>query len=330
MGFFSIFKKNNNNSIKLIDKNNIKNEEIELLKRINGNSIDYEIPKYWNEYIHNIDLFIESMIKNNLLKISTPKDNIKYLKVSELKVLLDKKSLDKKGKKNILVERVKNNYSDKELESVINVDKKYLLTTEGEEIVNSYTLNQDKLYNNLIVEVFDLIKELQINKAYIKIATYENNQIFKRGIGIDWSKEARIGICKEQKDIYEEILRLESNNLNLAAMAICGDLLGLNPIKTAKLYEDYINANELKDISNDNLSQEINYMQAIVSIKRDLKNYLKSSTKKYEVMAFLDDNTCEICTKLNGKVFSCNKAKIGINCPPFHKSCRCCIVPYIE
>ena len=76
------------------------------------------------------------MIGSNLLRISTPKDDLISLKVKELKVLLDKKSLDTKGKKDNLIERVADNYTNEELKYIIEWRKRYILTEKGKEIVD--------------------------------------------------------------------------------------------------------------------------------------------------------------------------------------------------
>ena len=85
MKFLNFFKKdskvcteeNNEENNILIDKDNIKDEEIEMLKKLNGHPIEYEIPQYWTDYINDVDLFIKNVIRNNLLRISTPKEAIK-------------------------------------------------------------------------------------------------------------------------------------------------------------------------------------------------------------------------------------------------------------
>lgn len=62
-------------------------------KKLNGYIVGNDYPKYWNDYINDINKFIKRLIKSNLLRTSTPRDSIKYLKVKELKDLLGKKSL---------------------------------------------------------------------------------------------------------------------------------------------------------------------------------------------------------------------------------------------
>ncbi|MFQ7524356.1 MAG: minor capsid protein [Terrisporobacter sp.] len=307
----------------LIDKDNIKNEEIEILKKLNGYSIEYEIPQYWTDYVGDVDLFIKNVIGSNLLRISTPKDDLISLKVKELKVLLDKKSLDTKGKKDNLIERVADNYTNEELKYIIEWRKRYILTEKGKEIVDSYILNQKQLYNDLIRDVFTLIKELNINDAYIKIANYEKDRVFKRGMGIDWSKEAKVGINKKEEETYKDLLKFEFNNSNLAVVSLAGILLGIDSRKTAKLFKDYLE-------EDDDLVENIHYIQSIIFSKRQIKEYSELGESKYQIIVAFDKNVCEKCASMDDKVFKCSEAKVGINLPPFCKKCRCTIGLILE
>ena len=307
----------------LIDKDNIKNEEIEILKKLNGYSIEYEIPQYWTDYVGDVDLFIKNVIGSNLLRISTPKDDLISLKVKELKVLLDKKSLDTKGKKDNLIERVADNYTNEELKYIIEWRKRYILTEKGKDIVDSYILNQKQLYNDLIRDVFTLIKELNINDAYIKIANYEKDRVFKRGMGIDWSKEAKVGINKKEEETYKDLLKFEFNNSNLAVVSLAGILLGIDSRKTAKLFKDYLE-------EDDDLVENIHYIQSIIFSKRQIKEYSELGESKYQIIVAFDKNVCEKCASMDDKVFKCSEAKVGINLPPFCKKCRCTIGLILE
>ena len=59
-------------------------------------------------------------------------------------------------------------------------------------------------------------------------------------------------------------------------------------------------------------------------------NYKNNDIKEYEFMAFLDSKTSKACRKLDGKKFSIEECKAGVNLPPLHCHCRSCIVPVIN
>ena len=61
-----------------------------------------------------------------------------------------------------------------------------------------------------------------------------------------------------------------------------------------------------------------------------VNNYKNNDIKEYEFMAFLDSKTSKACRKLDGKKFSIEECKAGVNLPPLHCHCRSCIVPVIN
>ncbi len=52
--------------------------------------------------------------------------------------------------------------------------------------------------------------------------------------------------------------------------------------------------------------------------------------EQYQVVAALDHETCDLCGKLDGKVFKMSEYQVGLTAPPFHPWCRCCTCPYFE
>ena len=60
-----------------------------------------------------------------------------------------------------------------------------------------------------------------------------------------------------------------------------------------------------------------------VSNEAEMKALKDSGIAKYEYVATLDERTCPVCGRLDGKVFAVSDAKKGINMPPMHPNCRC-------
>ena len=52
--------------------------------------------------------------------------------------------------------------------------------------------------------------------------------------------------------------------------------------------------------------------------------------EKYEVVATLDEKTCDICAPLDGVVFPVPDYEPGVTANPFHPWCRCCTAPHFE
>ncbi len=64
--------------------------------------------------------------------------------------------------------------------------------------------------------------------------------------------------------------------------------------------------------------------------KGTLEGYIESGVKEYEWISALENRTCEICGKLDGKIFPVKLAKVGINYPLIHPLCRCTTGPYFK
>lgn len=71
------------------------------------------------------------------------------------------------------------------------------------------------------------------------------------------------------------------------------------------------------------LENELHYQGSLLSANMNFISYKESGIKKYQYLATLDSNTCPHCGSLDRKIFLVSEKKIGINCPPMHRGCRC-------
>ena len=71
---------------------------------------------------------------------------------------------------------------------------------------------------------------------------------------------------------------------------------------------------------------EMTFVQNQSTIER----YKKAGIQRYKILSAKDDRTSDICKKQNGKVYEMDKAKAGVNMPPFHCNCRSTIIPVLE
>lgn len=58
--------------------------------------------------------------------------------------------------------------------------------------------------------------------------------------------------------------------------------------------------------------------------------YGELGVERYKIVASFDQDTCELCGALDGKVFKMSEYQVGLTAPPFHPWCRCCTAPYFE
>lgn len=62
----------------------------------------------------------------------------------------------------------------------------------------------------------------------------------------------------------------------------------------------------------------------------ELKAYEEEGIEQYSFLATLDNRTCEVCGKLDGKVFNVSEAKVGLNYPPLHPNDRCTTTAHFD
>lgn len=74
---------------------------------------------------------------------------------------------------------------------------------------------------------------------------------------------------------------------------------------------------------------ELAHIQTVAAAKR----YEDYGLTKYRILGN-DNDTCGNhsvdCHKMDGQTFLYSEMEIGVNAPPFHPNCKCCIVPIVE
>lgn len=60
----------------------------------------------------------------------------------------------------------------------------------------------------------------------------------------------------------------------------------------------------------------------------ELRSYADSGVEEYEILVTLDERTCKKCGPRDGQKHAVGDAKVAVNYPPFHSSCRCTTVAY--
>lgn len=67
---------------------------------------------------------------------------------------------------------------------------------------------------------------------------------------------------------------------------------------------------------------ELSYVQNQAAFDK----YKEAGIEEYEILSAKDSRLCSHCEELNGKRFRLDAAEVGVNYPPFHPNCRCCVL----
>lgn len=103
-----------------------------------------------------------------------------------------------------------------------------------------------------------------------------------------------------------------------------GIILGQNPKKVAKSVTDPIE----KDYNDIVRLVRTEYNFIFNTAAND--SYKACGIGQYQILATLDERTCDSCGPLDLTVVSLDEREVGINCPPFHPNCRCTTIPFFE
>lgn len=83
----------------------------------------------------------------------------------------------------------------------------------------------------------------------------------------------------------------------------------------------------------------VSYSQANTLVRTETANiqteaaaqrYKDYGIEKYEFLGRKEHDIGCKCKELNGKVFLLSEKKAGVNAPPMHPNCRCCIIPVVD
>lgn len=218
-------------------------------------------------------------------------------KVVELKNLLKQRKLNLTGAKEDLVKRLTD--IDKEGMSSLVAGIELLTYTERGRAIAEKFLNSEK-EKRLQVEqqVMGYLAKRMFSEASLSVANYEAEQVFSRGMGIDWkhyNPKREIEILTSIFDNKPEVLskledvKLEPLRMGAAMMELWGE-------NTASKWLP-LNFEAGLSIDNDTAARMLVFDS---QHKESLKQYRESGVVQYvEILA--TPNSCESCKKLQGK-----------------------------
>lgn len=222
----------------VIDEKPLTSVEKSFLKYMNGNNVvNPYIPGYWTyEYNINYKKLLTTFLLKEYLKISSDAETLKFLTVEELKNILRANNLKVSGKKEELINRIKDSIDNSILESYISkTSRKYILTEAGKSLTGSV---KDSATKNIELEdkCLQFILTSEFNAAYSEICNNELNKNISRGI-MNWQYEISHGLSQNQINCFENLMsnqRIDfpdeisiENYSDAKACVILGNMLGV-------------------------------------------------------------------------------------------------------
>jgi len=249
-------------------------------------------------------------------------------KVSELKSMLRRRGLPVSGRKIDLIQRLVQ--ADPEgMKQAVTGLKVLVCTEDGRKIAEEYLAGERAKRSKVEQRVMEYLRRRKFKDASMTVASYEAEQVFPRGIGIDWKRYNPAHditilnfIFSRKPKILARLDDEQSLVLRLAAGMMY--LWGVNRAK-----KEWLPPNFETGLSMDNHAVARMFIFHATYLV-NIANYKKSRmVKRVEILAAPD--SCDACKKISGKRFRLSEVpELPYEHCTHEMGCRCTLLPIVE
>ena len=198
---------------------------------------------------------------------------------------------------------------------------------KGKEMAEEYIAKQDEKRSQVETQMLEYIEQGQYRKACLVMGAFEAEQVFPRGLGMNWKNynpdddvDLLNLIFKNRPKILSEVTDDELNILRIGASMMA--LWGVNMAK--KWMPADLSMNLAFD--NDTAARMVLFH---ARFKSNIAQYKKYGLKSLEILTASD--SCDECKKFAGKRYSLNNVPELPHEKCTHKyGCRCTTLPIVE
>lgn len=248
-------------------------------------------------------------------------------KSAELKDMLKQRSLPVSGRKDEMVQRLvqADPNSMKKATAGLTILE---CTQRGYEIAEQYLAAEREKRARVEQQVMEYLKKRKFKEASLEVAAYESEQVFSRGIGIDWKHYNPSRDIEMLNTIFSSKPKIlaKLDNEKLEALRLGAAMMGLWGKNMAK---EWLPANYETGLAFDNdTAARMFFFYA--SYRATLEQYRKSGVVKYvEILAAQD--SCEAWKKLTKKRYKLNEVpELPYEHCTHEMGCRCTEVPIVK
>lgn len=261
---------------------------------------------------------VERYYKSGYFRYLNLEERLNKLLVPDLKNLLRGAGLPVSGKKANLIQRVKESVCPEAIDVAIPPKDYIAFSEKGQAYYDGLCSRFVDEYDTLVMNMYRNLLDYKFDAAYRPMCSFEKVQFFTRGMGIDWERRERRGCPISERSACITYMNA-SENKRFVALSICYWWFGSSPNYTAFMHRH-------NDLFAGVTLEDLHYGHSMLANLSELYAYRDEHTEEYEIIVAKDDRTCALCKSMEDKKFRVLTAKIGVNCPPFHKGCRCRIV----
>jgi len=306
---------------------------LELLSKfIRFNSLDKLLSNEyysssWKEFLEESPKkAFERFINEGYLNKSNLNDMLDYsFKVTELKTLCKSKGLSTSGKKSDLIDRLIKT-DKKGMMSEVKSIKIYSCSDSGLNLAQDYL--DMRLEEKRIAEekVYESLKKKDFKSASQIMIDYERNQVFPRGLGINWNSIGIENYVSGLRELFENTPKILRNipDEKLKILRIEAGFSFLWGGRTTNYFKNYDKFSERFD--ND---VSLRMMSFYATHKNTLANYCANSDVVVGVKILPAQDACDECKKLAEKLYRLSEEIPELphaDCTNI-MGCRCCYLP---
>lgn len=245
-------------------------------------------------------------------------------KAAELKDIAKKRGLTVSGRKGDLIQRLIQADSEGMKRAVSGLTV-LLCSEDGRGIAEQYLANEKAKRRKVEQQVMECLRQRKFKDASVAVASYEAEQVFPRGIGIDWKHHNPAhdiamlnAIFGSKPKILARLNDSQSDALRLVAGMMY--LWGTNQGK------EWLPPDFETDLAMDNDAAARMFLFHATH-RVNIANYKQSGVvKQVEILAAQD--SCDACKKISGKRFKLSEVpELPYEHCTHEMGCRCTLLP---
>ena len=245
-------------------------------------------------------------------------------KAAELKDMLKKRGLTLSGRKGDLIQRLIQ--ADPEgMKKAVSGLTVLLCSEHGQEITEQYLANKKAKRKKVEQQVMEYLRQRKFKEASLAVAAYEAEQVFPRGIGIDWKHHNPAqniamlnAIFGSKPKILARLSESQSEALRLVAGMMY--LWGTNQSK------EWLSPDLKTNLAIDNNAAARMFLFHATH-RVNIANYRQSGVVKQVKISAAQDS-CNACKKISGKRFKLNEVpELPYEHCTHEMGCRCILLP---
>jgi hypothetical protein len=245
-------------------------------------------------------------------------------KATELKEMLKKRALAVSGRKGDLILRLVQADPEDMKQAVAGLTV-LLCSERGQETAEQYVASEKAKRSKVEQQIMEYLRQHKFKEASVTVASYEAEQIFSRGIGIDWKHHNPTRDIAMLNAIFGSKPKILTrlNDYQLGALRLAAGMIYLLGTNQGK---EWLPPNFETGLPMDNdAAARMFFFHA--SHQVNVANYKQSGVVK-QVDILTAQDSCDACKKISGNRYKLNEV---LELPYEHctheMGCRCTLIP---